>query len=134
MPSKRHQFIVGLLIKYMKEYGCNIKFVEGTFLSNNDERKLPPTILRHRPDIFGISNKGCICIGEAKTEIDLWTSRTKEQIIDYLNMELNDFPCEVFLGVPSNPKEKLIRMLINIGVWGAPNLHLLFVPEEIINE
>lgn len=135
MASSKHQFILGLIIKNMRSYGCDIRFVDGQYKGPlNDGIKLPPNILSHRPDVLGITEFGQVCIGEAKTESDLRSLRTKEQIVDFVSIELNGMPCEVFLGIPYSGKERLNRLLKDLGLNKHPNIHVLYVPEEIINE
>lgn len=132
MAGKKHQFIIGLIVKQMREYGCKVKFVEKKYLCTQNI-KIPPQVLRHRPDIFGITDLGQICIGEAKTESDINSARTKEQLKDFSVMILNDMPCEVFLGMPKLCKDRFEKILHDLNIIIYPNLHVLYVPEEIIN-
>lgn len=133
MAGKRHQFIVGLLIKQMRYFGCRIKYVDGAFLGG-DKLNLPPNVLRHRPDILGVTSEGQICIGEAKTEGDINTKHFREQIEDFTKLSLNGMKCEVFFGIPSLAEQELEMVLKEMGLRDYDHLHILLVPEEIINE
>ena len=134
MAGKRHQFIIGLLIGRMREYGCHVMFVDGKpFTDWNPSIRVPPTILRHRPDILGITDIGQICIGEAKTAGDISSSRTWEEIEDYLTLELNGQSCAVFIGIEASGIDKFRRIAKQKGYLSSPNLHILCVHEEIIN-
>lgn len=132
MPGKKHQFIVGLLVKQMREYGCKINYLDGKY--HGEKLEMPPQILRHRPDIFGITGTGIICIGEAKTESDLKSARTREQLTDFANLVLNGKPCEVFWGIPRLCKDQFNKILEEQKLLKLSNIHVLFVPEEIIND
>ena len=86
MASKQHQFIIGLINRKIYEYGYTIAFIDGNVSGAfNKKYKLPPKIVRHRPDIIGINNEGFICIGEAKTKDDIFNSRTKAEFLDFSN-------------------------------------------------
>ncbi|MHB8928358.1 MAG: hypothetical protein ACYC9Q_12040 [Bacillota bacterium] len=134
MASKTHQFILGLIIKNMRLYGSIPYFVEGKFLTGRAEvSRVAPRFLNHRPDVLGVAVGGQVCIGEAKTCTDLDSARTKQQIKDYCSIELNGLACEVFLGIPSACGGKLRAILGQIGLDGYTHLHVIEVPEEIIN-
>lgn len=135
MAGSKHQFIMGLIVRQMRESGCKIMFIDGSsIIGGTSGIRIPPQVLRHRPDILGITDGGQIFIGEAKTEEDLRSLRTREQIFDFTSLELNDMPCKVFYGVPSNAKLKFKKILKEMGLNSCPNLHVLYIPEEIINE
>lgn len=123
---------MGLIIKAMREHGCSIKCVDGVILGG-EGISTPPRILRHRPDVIGIGEDGQICIGEAKTELDMRNSRSIEQIVDFTTLEVNGKLCEVFFGLPLLAKERFMRIVHNNNI-NERHLHILFVPEEIINE
>ena len=134
MAGKEHQFILGLVIKQMRLFGCEITHVDGTYRGKQNESvPLPPRVVHHRPDAMGITALGQVCFGDAKTEGDIRSRRTKEQLLDFLTMELNGLPCAVFLGVPSRAKENAVKLLREMGLLDHSHLRLIFVPEEIIN-
>ena len=135
MPGGRHQFILGLVVRQMRESGFRVFCVDGRFVGKlGEEVRIPPRILHHRPDALGLSLGGVLCIGEAKTESDIGTRRTRRQIQDFVGLDFNDQACQVILGVPRTSEEAVKRLLAQLDIAGSPNLHVLYVPEEIINE
>jgi len=135
VAGNRHQFILGLVIKKMREEGASVYGVDGNYPGLFGEKiSLPPQIMRHRPDAIGVKSDGQICIGEAKTEGDISNSRTYEQLQDFSSAELNGNLCEIFIGVPQPGEELFNRSLERWGLKGMPNIHVLFVPDEIIND
>jgi hypothetical protein len=135
MASKRHQFIIGLINRKILELGFTILSLDGKILGAFDTKyDLPPKILRHRPDTLGINHEGHICIGEAKTESDLFNLRTKEEFIDFSSIELNGKLCLLIIGIPVSASKDLDRLLINIGIFENTNVQILKIPNEIIND
>ena len=135
MASKQHQFIIGLINRKICEYGFSIIFIDG-HVSGAFDRKysLPPKILRHRPDVIGIDNNGYICIGEAKTKNDIFNERTREELFDFSNYELNGQKCLLIIGVPKSSHESLRNLLNELGILNNRNIEILSIPDEIINE
>lgn len=136
MASAAHDFILGFVIRNMRQYGCELTYIENgkTSFIGVEGVSMPPRILRHRPDILGITLAGQICIGDAKTVNDLRSARTKEQLLDFTEIQLNEMPCEVFFGLPRSGKEQFKSVLKELGLCGYQMLHTIFVPDEIINE
>ena len=135
MAGSRHQFILGLVIKKMREEGVTVYGIDGNYPGLFGENiSLPPQILRHRPDAIGVKADGQICIGEAKTENDIENNRTYEQLQDFSSVEMNGKLCDVFVGVPQTGEDLFNRTLARWGLRESQNIHLLFVPDEIINE
>lgn len=135
MAGNRHQFILGLVIKKMREEGVTVYGIDGNYPGLFGENiSLPPQILRHRPDAIGVKADGQICIGEAKTENDIENNRTYEQLQDFSSVEMNGKLCDVFVGVPQTGEDLFNRTLARWGLRESQNIHLLFVPDEIINE
>lgn len=135
MAGKRHQFILGLVVRKMREEGADIKNIDGDYPGLLGKKTpLPPQILRHRPDAIGIKSNGQLCIGEAKTEYDIISPRTYEQLHDFTAIELNGTKCEVFIGVPQSSKAAFKRSLERTGLGKCDNLHILYIPDEIIND
>jgi hypothetical protein len=135
MVGNRHQFILGLIIKKMREEGALIYAIDGNYPGLFGEKiSLPPQIQRHRPDAIGMKENGQVCIGEAKTENDIANSRTYEQLQDFSFVELNGKQCAVFVGVPQSSEEQFNRSLERVGLRGWSNLHILLIPDEIIND
>lgn len=135
MASNKHQFLLGLVVKKMREEGFIISAVDGDYPGLfGSKTSLPPTILRHRPDVIGSNEKGQISIGEAKTENDLLNYRTYEQLVDFSTVELNGNKCKVYIGIPSSSKETFTKSLKKIGLTNVDNIHILYIPDEIIND
>ncbi len=91
-----------------------------------DSLKLPPKIIRHRPDLIGVNKNYEICIGEAKTMYDIHSKRTKEQIEDYYKAG-----CNIIIGCPSSCYEYSSNLIKKI----LPNLEkatILKIPEELM--
>ncbi len=135
MAGKTHQFILGLVIRKIRESGFEIVSIDGKTCGAFDEKYLlPPTILRHRPDVIGINNNGQVCIGEAKTSSDISNNRIEEQITDFINIELNTMKCKVIVGLPMSSKNNFEKKLKKMGMSIVENLEILYVPDEIIND
>lgn len=135
MLSNRHQFILGLVIKKMREEGVTIYGIDGSYPGLFGEKiQLPPQILRHRPDAIGTKEDGKICIGEAKTENDIANSRTYEQLQDFSTIELNGKKCELFVGIPKSSEEYFNKILEKFRLKDIDNIHLLCIPDELIND
>lgn len=135
VAGEKHQFILGLVIRKMREDGATIHSVNGNYPGLFGEKtSLPPQILRHRPDAIGVKDNGQLCIGEAKTESDIANTRTYEQLQDFTTVVLNGSRCEVFVGVPQSSEETFKKSIERTGLKGCENLHVLYVPDEIIND
>jgi hypothetical protein len=135
VAGNKHQFILGLIIKWIREEGAAIYGVDGNYPGLFGEKiSLPSQILRHRPDAIGVKPDGQICIGEAKSENDIENNRTYEQLQDFSSVEMNGKLCEVFIGVPQIGEAIFNKSLERWGLKGAQNIHVLFVPDEIIND
>jgi hypothetical protein len=135
VAGKRHQFILGLVIKKIREDGFTIVSIDGNCAGAfGKTTELPPKILRHRPDVMAINEAGQICIGEAKTENDIDNIRTSEEINDYVNTELNGKPCFVVIGIPKSSISDLNKVFLKIGITEFNNIFVLQVPNEIIND
>lgn len=135
MAGNRHQSILGLIIKKMREDGFSIYGVDGKYPGFLGEKvDLPPQILRYRPDAIGINNVGQVCIGEAKTENDILNKRTYAQLCDFTAIELNGKPCEVYVGVTRSSEDIFVKILKRIGLDKHINIHILYIPDDIIND
>jgi hypothetical protein len=135
MASRQHQFIIGLINRKICEYGFTVVFIDGHVSGAFDKKyELPPKILRHRPDVIGINDKGHVCIGEAKTKDDIVNNRTKEELLDFSNYEFNGNRCLFIIGVPKSSQEILENVLRRLELYNNGNIEVLSVPDEIINE
>lgn len=135
MAGNRHQFILGLVVKKMREEGAELYGIDGNYPGLFGEKvPLPPQILRHRPDAIGTKSNGQLYIGEAKTEGDILNTRTYEQLIDFTSVEVNGSKCEVIVGVPKSGENNFKKSLEKTGLKECNNLHVLYIPDELIHD
>ena len=135
MASKQHQFIIGLINRKICEYGYKIVFIDGHVSGAFEKKyKLPPKIVRHRPDVIGINDKGFVCIGEAKTQNDIINKRTREELYDFSNFVFNGQKCLLIIGIPKSSQENLVNVLVEIGIQNNDNIEILTISDELINE
>lgn len=125
MASIKHQFIIDCVIRKMRDMAFEPVCLEGksTLI---DALKIPPKIIRHRPDIIGVNKNYKICIGEAKTNNDINSKRTKEQLIDYFQSG-----CLTIIGCPISCYYALNNLIKKV----VPNqqiISILKVPDELM--
>src|SRR3990167_8658971 len=111
MASKAHQFIADLVARKMYQEGYEVVGFEGENSTEIIKLKLPPKILRHRPDLIGIKDQS-IAIGEAKTVND-FTSRTKEQLLDFTDSKdwQEGINRKVYFGIPMSVEQKFRELV-----------------------
>jgi len=135
MPTKLHQMIVGLIGRKMREKGYDIVAFDGNeYLFDGQKINIPPSIKRHRPDIVGFKFETKeICVGEAKTNKDLFSKRTKEQLLDYSNIKglSTGKHIEIILGIPKSAEEDLIRLLSELNLFEKDFFSYIWLPEEL---
>lgn len=131
MASKNHQFILSMIVRKMKLEKYEIIAYDGDYSRiENLNLKIPFQILRHRPDVIGISvDKTKICIGEAKTTSDLRSERTKEEFVDFASME--DKNVKLIIGVPKSSSFLLQKVIGELKLYYNKNIDYLLVPEEL---
>ena len=131
MTSKAHQFIADFLATKMYAEGYEVVSFEGENSTENVKLKLPPKILRHRPDLIGIK-KQALAIGEAKTASDL-SLRTREQLEDFTDHE--NWPTgveyKIFFGIPMSIEDKFRKMIKDTNI-NESNLAVLTVPDRLL--
>jgi hypothetical protein len=136
MPSQAHQFLVMCIARKIRENGYEIVALDGDYTKVSDiPFKVPPTVMRHRPDIIGVSIGDIrVCIGEAKTKSDLSSERTKEQFVDYANVILEESKpkCELMIAIPKSAEDALIRLLRRLDIYESDNVSYLTVPEMLL--
>ena len=125
MASIKHQFIIDCIIRKMRDMAFEPVSIEGksTLMSS---LKIPPKIIRHRPDIIGVNKNYNICIGEAKTNSDVNSKRTKEQLIDYVQSG-----CLTIMGCPRSCYSELNNLIKRF----LPNqqiISILKIPDELM--
>ena len=131
MASKNHQFILSMIVRKMKLEKYEIIAYDGDYSRiENLNLKIPFQILRHRPDVIGISvDKTKICIGEAKTTSDLRSERTKEEFVDFASME--DKNVKLIIGVPKSSSFLLHKIIGELKLYCNKNIDYLLVPEDL---
>ena len=137
MPTKLHQMIVGLIGRKMREEGYDIVAFDGNeYLFDGQKINIPPSIKRHRPDIVGFKFETKeICVGEAKTSNDLFSKRTKEQLLDYSNIKglSTGKHIEIILGIPKSAEGDLIRLLSELNLFEKDFISYIWLPEELVD-
>lgn len=137
MPTKLHQMIVGLIGRKMREKGYDIVAFDGNeYLFDGQKINIPPSIKRHRPDIVGFKFETKeICVGEAKTSKDLFSKRTKEQVLDYSNIKglSTGKHIEIILGIPKSVEGDLIRLLSELNLFEKDFISYIWLPEELVD-
>jgi len=132
MATKAHQFIADLLAQRMRLDGYEVVSFEGYSETESGLKNLPPTIIRHRPDLIGLK-KGCLVIGEAKTSGDIG-ERTHEQIEDYIFCSKNttNTKLTIYVGVPLSAEEKVKGIVRE--AEGNNCVTVLGVPDRLLPE
>ena len=129
--------IVGLIGRKMREKGYDIVAFDGDeYLFDGQKLNIPPPIKRHRPDIVGFKFETKeICVGEAKTSKDLFSKRTKEQLLDYSNTSgfSTGKQIEIILGIPKLAEEDLIKLLKELNLFGKNFISYIWLPEELVD-
>lgn len=129
MASKAHQFIADLISRKICEQGYQVVSFDGKNYESVKYR-LPPKILRHRPDLIGLK-KDHLIIGESKTKNDL-SRRTWEQINDFVSLTNSDkVKCSLILGFPLSVLSKIEKILSNIE-YKKEKIYLLTVPDILL--
>jgi hypothetical protein len=121
----------------MREKGYEIVSFDGDeYLFDGQKLKIPPQIKRHRPDIIGFKFQTReICVGEAKTGEDLFSKRTKEQLLDYSETKTLSMAkhIEIIIGIPKSAEDDLIRLLKELNLFGKNYISYIWLPEELVD-
>ena len=137
MPTRSHQMIVGLIGRKMREKGYTIVAFDGNeYLFDGQKLNIPITIKRHRPDIVGLKfDTREICVGEAKTRGDLFSKRTKEQLLDYSTTKSfsSGKNIEIIVGIHKSAEEELITILKRLSLYGKDSISYIWLPEELVD-
>lgn len=133
MPTRQHQRILAIVLKAMSQRGFSLVAVDGK-TEGWDQVGIgrPGDFGRHRPDAVGIQADGTIGIAEAKTADDVASSRTREQLEDYLATSATDYAV-VFFGYPRNADGVVASLLRSVGAIDCPQLELIPVPDELLD-
>ena len=137
MPTKLHQMLVGLIGRKMREKGYEVVAFDGNdYLFDGQKLNIPPIIKQHRPDIIGFKfNTKEICVGEAKTHNDLFSKRTKEQLLDYCSTkgQSTGKHIEIILGIPKSAERDLINLLRELNLLRKDFISYIWLPEELVD-
>jgi len=136
LASKNHQFILSSIVRKMKLNGYEIIAYDGDYSKIEDIKlEIPFKILRHRPDVIGISlDKTKIYIGEAKTKSDLRSERTKEEFEDFaLIGDEIDQNVKLIIGIPKSANLLLYRIIVELGLQENDNIDYILVPEDLLS-
>jgi len=115
MASRRHDFIVSAVARKMRQEDFCIVYLDGRYQDIcMTKPEIPPRIIRHKPDVIGEKENGAFCIGEAKTENDISSERTKSQICDFVTMVGMNSENKLIIGVPSNARGDLEQLLCKL--------------------
>lgn len=136
MASKNHQRIIGIIVRKMRQKEYEVVSFEGKekIISDIDLR-IPPKIIRHRPDVIGVNFKNNkLCIGEAKTGADLVTRRTQEQFSDFSDVLVRvDNSAELIIGIPKSAEPELIKLLQKLNLLENPNVSYVWMPDDLLD-
>lgn len=96
-----------------------------------DDFPRPPTVHGVRPDACGINaEEDLVGFVEAKTEGDIDNAHTRMQLrtLANLRMPTNGRTCPLYVVIPRSAAYALDRVLIDVGLLGARNVHRVHVP------
>ena len=117
MASEQHQMICGLLVRKMANLGyTNLIAFDGEIRDGYfREYPRPVPIGRHRPDCIATNLQGKKAIGEGKTSSDIYSDRTRDEIIDFTTACLidNDYDL-LFLGYPRSCQLEIQKIIFQI--------------------
>ena len=138
MTTRLHQMLVGLIGRKMREEGYDIVAFDGNeYLFDGQKLRVPLTIKKHRPDIVGIRHGTReVCVGEAKTGRDLYSERTREQLLDYSNSIgiSSGVNIRIILGIPKSAEGVLLRLLQKLKLLEKDFISYIWLPEELIDD
>jgi hypothetical protein len=127
--------LVGLIGRKMREKGYEIVAFDGNeYCFDGRKLNVPTQVRRHRPDIVGFKFETKeVCVGEAKTREDLFSERTKEQLLDYSTTRglSTGEHIEILLGIPESAREDLMGLLQRLNLSGKKFISYIWLPEEL---
>lgn len=133
MASKTHNFIVSAIVRKVRQEGFRVIYLDGEYKDiGMIKLEIPPKIIRHKPDIVGEKENKAFCIGEAKTKSDISSERTKNQITDFMSIIELDSENKLVIGIPSNTKEYLEKLLFKLGFLNHKQIEILYIPAELL--
>ena len=132
MSSKAHDFIVAALARKARQMGFAPIALDGRKQDVSAKPvTLPPTVLRHRPDMLGVRVDGSFCIAEAKTASDIHSPRTHEQLHDFALAVADGTGNALLLGVPLSVKPAWERELARVSMPAGTPVETLYIPDAL---
>lgn len=133
MSSRAHDFIVAALARKARENGFVVVALGARQQHIVEHRlALPPSVLRHRPDLVAVSDSGGFCIGEAKLAADLCSERTREQFSDFTLAVQTRTDSLLLVGVPLAAQQRCRDALLAAGAQLGRNVQVLVVPDTLL--
>jgi len=133
MAGKAHNFIVSAIVRKVRQEGFRVIYLDGEYKDiGMIKLEIPPKIIRHKPDIVGEKENKAFCIGEAKTKDDIPSERTKNQITDFMSIVELDSENKLVIGIPSNAREDLEKLLLKLEFTNHKQIEILYIPEELL--
>ena len=138
MPaSSAHQELVLWVARKMTADGFLVLGADGSSPRDGLWGSLPwPFEVRNRrPDLCGIAPEtGEIAIGEAKTWGDIDTAHTRIQlnVFGRVKNRGRENRCRLYIAVPRSAACSLDRVLVDVGLLGAPHVSRICIPDCFI--
>ena len=133
MASEQHNFIVSAIARKIRQDGFRVIYLDGKYQDINTEKfDIPPKIINHKPDVIGEKDSIFFYVGEAKTRNDIFSERTKNQIIDFLTIVRLNSGNKLVLGIPLNAKEDLEKLFIKLGLVNQKQIEIIYIPGELL--
>lgn len=137
MASNAHQSLVLWGARRMVCDGFQLTGFEGSAAQGGHWNELPAPfkLLGIRADACGVRlDDGVIGFAEAKTEDDVDTAHTREQlrVLGYARMRDGKTPCPLYISVPRSAAYSLDRVLIDVGLIASKHVRRLHVPTALL--
>ena len=136
MPSIQHQELVLWGVRRMLCDGFSITGVDGWVnrLEMPFGMPRPPTLHGVRPDASGWhAAEEVAAFVEAKSERDVNNAHTRKQLKELAALRsTSGKPCTLYLAIPRSAAYALDRVLIDLGLIRAPNIHRVHVPAILL--
>lgn len=133
MPSRQHQTLLLWGIRAMQRDGYEMLAVDGYVERSGMPAGLerPPALAGIRPDAYGFNAvENVIGFVEAKTSGDIDNAHTRRQLRTLSQMQMRDAsgPCPIYIAIPRAAAYGLDRVLIELGLLRARQVHRIHVP------
>jgi len=139
MASSAHQSLLLWITRKMAVDGYFVAGCDGSLPQGGICNGLPqpPEICGVRPDAYGFQpNTLELAFGEAKSQHDIDTSHTREQLRVFGNLKHRDGKsmCRLYIAVPRSALRSLDRVLNDVGLLGARHIVRLHIPDCFVTE